>query len=76
MRIERIRKEKTEQMTFSELIAMQKQNSINDICANRGRFCVYLNEFLLIQLEWINTQIDNNPDSEYWYQVIFDKEIL
>lgn len=52
-----------------DMITMQKQNSINDICANQQKRCVYLSQFLAIQLDWINRQIDRNPYDEYWHQV-------
>lgn len=47
---------------------MQKLNSIDGICAGEKR-CVYLKQFLTIQLDWINHQINQNPNDEYWHQV-------
>lgn len=48
---------------------MQWQNNINDICANKTKFCNYLKQFFEIQLDWMYEQIESYPDDEYWHQV-------
>lgn len=55
---------------------MQWQNNINDICANKTKFCNYLKEFLSIQLDWMYTQIESYPDDEYWHQVRANNDVF
>ena len=65
-------KRKTRQLTlffFLELINLQWQNSIHDICFNQTEFCEKLKTFFTIQLDWIYDQINSNPNDEYWHQV-------
>jgi hypothetical protein len=52
-----------------ELTGLQWQNSIREICQNQTKFCSYLKEFFVIQLDWMYEQIANYPDDEYWHQV-------
>ncbi len=49
-------------------------NNIDDICFNRAEFCNKLNQFFVIQLDWIYTQIESYPNEEYWHQVFGRKK--
>lgn len=53
---------------------MQWQNTVAGVCNNREVFCAKLKSFFLTQLSWIYTQVDKNPNDDYWNQVIIRKE--
>jgi hypothetical protein len=51
-------------------------NNIDDICNNHAEFCNKLEQFFIIQLDWIYTQIRSYPEEEYWHQVFGKKRNL
>ena len=52
-----------------ELTALHWQNSLGDFCVQQKDSCSKLKSFFEIQLNWIYTQIDSNPNDEYWHQI-------
>ncbi|XP_071504037.1 putative phospholipase B-like 2 [Diadema antillarum] len=50
-------------------IFMNWMNTINEYCESMTTFCQKLHDFLVKNLEWMQTQIDLKPDDPYFHQL-------
>ena len=53
----------------AEQISMHWQNTMAGYCDNEKEFCDKVHKFLSDMDEWIQSQIKENPNDPYWYQV-------
>ena len=53
----------------AEQISMDWQNTVGVYCDDSSEFCDKLHRFLKDLFDWIQSQIKENPEDPYWYQV-------
>lgn len=56
-----------------QLIYKHWMNTLMGYCGpfvSESGYCERLKEFISANLQWIQVQVEKNPTSPYWYQVI------